>query len=692
PFLDAILPREPLQAQLTVDYVLAPDADSLDVIISAKDLRKKEAREISCGFVLLPGDGYQLFAPGRGFTEDVGGELDYLVAAAPGGAASYALTADEGPVNVLIGGLPFLPVGPDPVPFLANATVTTRYRFSVGARGDVESALVAAGRLSGEAAGRRAVTFSLEGAEIRAARDVQVVLTNPAEAEGRQAVTSAQPGPDGAVQASLLPGAYRATVWAEGLKVAELDVAVADTADPQSIPLPVTGLGRVHLVSTELGLDGAALGPTPVRVRAAAGRDAAIDAPAVRELYAQGDETFVLPAGEYTLIVSRGPEHELDAVGVTVSPGEVANAQASLRRVVDRRGWVSGDLHVHGTRSTDSATARRVRVLGAAAEGLDVLLATDHDAVTDYGPDAVALGLQDRLRTASGTEMSMLYGHINGFPVPASQPEDHWRPGWFRYDAEGRFERVLEPNEVVEGLRAAGAKVVQLNHPRSDQGVFDYLQLDAANGQSARAWPGADAAELLNGKRVDEYPLVLTDFHGLVRAGRRLSLTGSSDIHVDFGVGYARTYVRVPEAGALKELDLERLWQGILQGRAVAASGPFVTLTAHREAASAEVGEILTGQGPATLEVTVQAPSWMRPERVKIYERDAVLAERAIPEVGPDPAQPGLRFRGTFTATVTADTYFMVQVEGPPAAPLVRDLISISNPVWADAEGDGLGF
>ena len=47
---------------------------------------------------------------------------------------------------------------------------------------------------------------------------------------------------------------------------------------------------------------------------------------------------------------------------------------------------------------------------------------------------------------------------------------------------------------------------------------------------------------------------------------------------------------------------------------------------------------------------------------------------------------------GPRTATVTADTYFVVQVEGPPAAPLVRDLISISNPVWADAEGDGLGF
>jgi hypothetical protein len=686
------LPRDPLQAQLTVDYVLAPDSDSLEVVISAKDLRRREAREISCGFVLLAGDAYQLFVPGRGFTDETGGALEYLVAAGPGGAASYALTADAGPLNVLLGGLPFLPIGPAPEPFLANATVTTTYRFSVGARGDVESALAAAGRQGGEAAARRVVRLSLEGAEIRAAKDVQVVLTDPALREDRRAVTSAVPGPDGVAEVALAPGAYRAAVWAEGLRVAELDVAVAAGAEPLALPLAVGGLGRVRVVSTELGLDGAPVGPTPARVRAVAGAGAAFNAPALRELYAQPDETFVLPAGAYTVVVSRGPEHELVRQDVTVAAGQVAEVQANLRRVVDRRGWVSADLHVHATRSSDSQTARRVRVLGAVAEGLDVLLATDHDAVTDYGPDVEALGLQGRLRTAAGTEMSMLYGHINGYPLAATQPEDHWRPAWFTYDADGRFERVLEPVEVVEALRGAGAKVVQLNHPRSSQGLFDYLQLDPATGQSVRTWPAADAMELLNGKRADELPRVLADFHGLIRAGRRITGTGTSDIHDDFGVGYARTYVRVPEAGALADLELEALWQGILQGRAVAATGPFVTVVARRGDAQAEIGEVLTGTGPTQLEVRIQAPTWLRPDRVRVYAQDQLLAERSVGGEGPEPSQPGLRFVGTFTATVAADSYVMVEVRGPSAAPLVDDVIAVTNPVWLDAEGDGLRF
>ena len=111
PFLDVILPRDPLDARMTVDYVLAPGSEALEVRIAARDLGRQGRRELSCGVVLLPGDTYRLFSPGRGFTDQVGGAQPALVGAGPPGSASFALRRAGGPLNVVLAGLPFLPIG-----------------------------------------------------------------------------------------------------------------------------------------------------------------------------------------------------------------------------------------------------------------------------------------------------------------------------------------------------------------------------------------------------------------------------------------------------------------------------------------------------------------------------------------------------------------------------------------------------
>jgi hypothetical protein len=534
-------------------------------------------------------------------------------------------------------------------------------------------------------------------------RPVRVRLDAPAVAEldslrlrftpsgETQPVTEARADPRGTVTATLPPDRYQAQVesdlWDGALEVFEL--TIPDGATRLEASHTIRGLGVVRVRSRETGLGGEDRGPTPARVRV---REAAPGGRVVYERYALAEHRFFVPAGRYAVTVSRGPEHELHRTEVEVRDGETTEVAAELARVVDRAGWVSTDLHVHGTRSTDSETAREVRVLGAAAEGLDLLVSSDHDAVTDYGPVAAALGLASRLRTAPGTEMSMLYGHMNGYPVPASRPEDHWRPGWFVYAEDGRFERVLEPHEVSEALRAEGAQVVQINHPRSSQDLFGYIGFDAETGRFEGPFPDADAVELLNGKRLDEYEQVLADFHRLIVDGRRLTGVGTSDIHDDLGVGYARTYVRVGHEGPLEDLDLDDVWRGIQEGRAVAASGPFVEISLARGGEAAEIGQTLVGRGPATLSVTVQAPSWMTPERLRVLVSGEVLVDREIRPEEADPARPALRLDTTFTATVTADAYFMAEVRGSGGRPYLREVLTVTNPVWADADGDGLSF
>ena len=60
--------------------------------------------------------------------------------------------------------------------------------------------------------------------------------------------------------------------------------------------------------------------------------------------------------------------------------------EAVLAKVVDSHGWMSADLHVHAVNSADSSLGNDRRALSFLAEGVDVLVSTDHEVVTDYGP------------------------------------------------------------------------------------------------------------------------------------------------------------------------------------------------------------------------------------------------------------------------------------------------------------------
>ncbi len=692
PFLDALLPRDPLQISITVDLVLAPSGRTLDLNITAKDERKRGARDLACGIVLLPGDSHQMYVPGEGLSDDFGGKQAYLAAEAGAGGTSYVLYQDDEPLNVLLSGVPFLPIATDSKPFLANATLKETYHLTMGSGPGVHSALVAAGLLGG--AGTRPVTLTMTGAEVSELREVSVIFVNEALVASQKVVTAEVLDAQSQVQVDLPPATYEVILKSRdrGAELQRFPLEVLPGEGALVLEQAIAGLGAVLVKSSEVGLDGTAKGPTPVRIRVMGGHGAHPAAPAAYEAYAQPEHRFSLAAGNYTLVVSRGPEHELHVEDIVVVEGQVLEVAAEVRQVVDRSGWVSADLHVHATRSSDSEVARLVRVLGAASEGLDVLLATDHDAVTDYRPEVAELGLQDRLRTASGIEMSMLYGHINGFPVEATSPADHWRPAWFVYNADGGYERAKEPVEVVQALRAEGAQVVQINHPRASQSLFNYLDLDPMTGATDRTWPEPDAIELLNGKRLDEYQQVIQDFHGILLAGRRVTGTGTSDIHGTFGVGYARTYVRVEDAGTLAELDLQKLWDGLKAGRAIAASGAFVGVRVQQGQTVGKIGDTIEATGPVTVNVRVQAPSWMKPSHIKIYQRRDVLVEREITMSDADPRNAALRFEGTFTATVTRDTYFMVEVSGTEGRPWIDDELTVTNPIFVDADGGGLSF
>ena len=69
--------------------------------------------------------------------------------------------------------------------------------------------------------------------------------------------------------------------------------------------------------------------------------------------YISGDYGAKLPAGEYRLVISKGPEYEVIEQYFVIEDGETTNLDISLERWTNMpaAGWYSGDDHVHMSRN-----------------------------------------------------------------------------------------------------------------------------------------------------------------------------------------------------------------------------------------------------------------------------------------------------------------------------------------------------
>lgn len=79
--------------------------------------------------------------------------------------------------------------------------------------------------------------------------------------------------------------------------------------------------------------------------------------------YADGEYEAELPTGEYTLVVSKGPEYGREERTITVSADQDTSVDVQLSRWIDMpaQGWYSGDDHVHMTRTpNDNASISAV--------------------------------------------------------------------------------------------------------------------------------------------------------------------------------------------------------------------------------------------------------------------------------------------------------------------------------------------
>ncbi|MBA2544864.1 MAG: PHP domain-containing protein [Deltaproteobacteria bacterium] len=391
-----------------------------------------------------------------------------------------------------------------------------------------------------------------------------------------------------------------------------------------------------------------------------------------------------LPLGTYDITVSRGIEWTISTQRLEMTAAG-AKLGAKLEHVIETPKWASGDFHVHADPSPDSNVPMRDRVFEFVAEGIDMIVATDHNIVADYAPHIASLELGRQLSSTPGDEVSTGWGHFGAFPLPpkAQLP---------------KLSR-LKPQQVFDAFRMIGKDaVINVHHPRLEKltGYFWIGKLDAKTGTAKRKDFSFDfdAIELLNGyedtskKKLDAN---MADWFALLDRGVLATATGNSDTHhMTYNLGgYPRNYVQVDDdaPGTVTGADMAK---GIKARRAFFTTAPIVSFTSG----SAGIGDIAAAPGGnAKVEILVRAAPWVAVDRVKLYVGGKLVKTWQVSSTGDRAIE---RLKTTYDLDLEGDTHAVIRVEGDePLTPVVGGIgsiniypLAVTNPILFDVDGN----
>ncbi len=435
---------------------------------------------------------------------------------------------------------------------------------------------------------------------------------------------------------------------------------------------------------TFLGMAGT---KTPAFTSADVGLDQPGGVMAYNRAFIVDEATLAVPPGRYEVWASHGIEYEAVPKIIDIATGRTTVLGVVLAHTVATPGWISGDFHVHAERSFDSHVAMTHRALQFAADGVDLLVSTDHNVIADYTPVIAKLGLGAELATLRGDELTTAdWGHFGAFPL-AGTPD--------LPDGGAPITAGRTPEQLFADLRAHDPDaVIDIHHPRLEDGHIGYFhlgKLDTARLVGTR--PGFsfdfDAIEVLNGYQdPDRHSLdvVLADWFAFLRHGHRVTATGNSDTHhLTFNLGgFPRNYVALASATP-GSVDGRALARAVKAGRAYFTTGPIVAVTVG----DATLGDTITTHGePLLLHVVVRAATWIAVDRVTI------IVDGVVTSVWPAARGPIVRFDQTIPVPVAKDGFVVVRVDGDRAmAPVIGDAqhfrvypLAITNPIWVHRE------
>jgi hypothetical protein len=396
-----------------------------------------------------------------------------------------------------------------------------------------------------------------------------------------------------------------------------------------------------------------------------------------------GTAALELPAGRYVITATRGMEWSMGSQEVTVGSGQQKALDLTILREVDTTGWIAADTHIHTlTFSGHGDASLEERVVTIAGEGIELPVATDHNHQTDYAPVQRELKLAPWFTPVVGNEVTTDNGHMNAFPLEPNGPVP--------------ASDVTDWEKLVEGIRARGAQVVILNHPRWPEKGRDPLTrfgFDERNGANAAGQKFTfDCLELVNSDAPTQpTEAVLRVWYALLNRGERFPGVGASDSHhVGVIVGQGRTYVP-SETDDPAKIDVAAAMRAMKEGRTSISHGLFATIEVDGQSRMGDVAPSRAGSIEAA--VDVRHPSWIAPTRLDLVVDGSVAASVDLSQG--EPGDTATRCLRRVRVPVPAHDGWLVAVAWGDGVKLpcwtteLKETVAITNPVWLDFDGDG---
>ena len=428
-----------------------------------------------------------------------------------------------------------------------------------------------------------------------------------------------------------------------------------------------------------------------------------------------GSASFSVRPGTYRIYATRGPEYSLGSEEITVGE-EVEIVEFTLSREVNTTNWVASDTHIHTlTYSHHGDALLTERLITLAGEGIELPVATEHNAHSDYLTTAKEMGLGKLFTVVTGNEVTTKRGHFNIFPVLLEEkPVDHKIEHW--------------PDLLGKIRQSRDVRVTILNHPTDMHSGFTPLAATNFNRVTGKNLRGDfnfsfDAIEVVNsGAMRSDWMEPFRCWFALLNRGLKVTGVGASDSHdvSRFIVGQGRTYIQGEDADPAK-LNVPQLCDSLKRGHAVVSLGLFPRLAISDAPDALDAPSLTTGlvkadaSGPGDLhqgsskffEITasVDFARWMNPQNRTV----ATLYENGQPKLVfpmniPKQAGKPITFKARFPKP-KADAWYVLIAEAPgmtnaywsiarpyqPSSPEWNPtMIGATNPIYLDANGDGL--
>lgn len=678
-------------ATYVLDYVLGPESEVLELRFHIVNPNDGWAYVNLFIFGAIMGDGLALFTPEGGFDLEeldgahafyghVGDEISYAWMDAEGGTLQYVMEESKilvGDKGVTLG--------------VEGCTeVTVPVIRLVVAEGGAEPLLAAARRVNGIDE-PTPTTFELS---VGGGGDPASARVHVTDADGTY-VTSVTADESGAWSAGLEDGSYLATAVLDGHPVLR---DVSFTA-PGSVDLAIPEAATVtYTVIDDAGeavpakimfFPDAPPDPLP----ASFGEKTYPGAAATYVFDPWADGSIALPPGDYTVIAARGYEYEIDELGFTATAGEEVVLDLVIDHSVDSTGMLCGDFHVHGIYSPDSSDPRGEKVSAAAAEGVEILVSTDHEWVADYQVDIEAEGLQEWVHGVPGEELTTYdYGHFNVYPQTIRTDEPNQGAiDWYYRPAPEVFDEVhTDPLDPV----------LQINHPRSSTslaGYFVAVGFDPDENMFSHPdlWsPDFEALEVWNCESFNEREESTNkDWFALLDMGLRFAAMGNSDTHdlLWTEIGFPRNCLVVGHDSPEDLTNIEV--RDTVKDMKVFVTGGIL-VTAQGPAGEGPGNVVDAPSGTAEVHVMVQAPAWMSADRLRVFVDGVETQTITLDESTADPTNPAIRYDDTILAVTDDgnDGWVVFVAEGDTDMDPVtfgRLPFGVTNPIYLDADGDG---